>query len=140
MSMSTSMPMSDPQVTLDDVDTIQVATSDDSLSNAIVSNAKLSSVAPTIDTSITTAVPVVASAVEAVAIMPVTQPSVTQSSITQSSVTQPTSVKRKYVRCAKGTKREKKRKGKSTRRCMSKKKCGRLSRRDYKTGKCVSKQ
>lgn len=139
MSMSTSMPMSDPQVTLDDVDTIQVATSDDSLSNAIVSNAKLSSVAPTIDTSITTAVPVVASAVEAVAIMPVTQSSITQSSVTQSSITQ-SSVKRKYVRCAKGTKREKKRKGKSTRRCMSKKKCGRLSRRDYKTGKCVSKQ
>jgi hypothetical protein len=86
------------------------------------------------DTSMATAVPVVASAVEAVAIMPVTQ-----SSITQPSVTQPSSVKRKYVRCAKGTKREKKRKGKSTRRCMSKKKCGRLSRRDYKTGKCVSK-
>ena len=139
MSMSTSMPMSDPQVTLDDIDTIQVATSDDSLSNAIVSNAKLSSVAPTIDTSITTAIPVVASAVEAVAIMPVTQSSITQPSVTQSSVTQP-SLKRKYVRCAKGTKREKKRKGKSTRRCMSKKKCGRLSRRDYKTGKCVSKQ
>jgi len=119
-----SMPMSESQATLDDVDTIQVATSDDSLSNAIVSNAKLSSVAPTIDASITTALPVVASAVEAVAIMPVTQPS---------------SVKRKYIRCAKGTKREKKRKGKSTRRCMSKKKCGHLSRRDYKTGKCVSK-
>lgn len=90
----------------------------------------------------TDATPVLASNVEAVAVTPDTDegaevvdavaliPLVTSKKVTRK--------QRNLPRCARNSRREKKRKGKS-RRCRSKVRCPKGTKRSYTTGKCVTK-
>ena len=110
----------------------------------IISKVDSEGVVPVIvapDSGMSMAIPAVATAVDAVAITPeITPYSSTSTAIEAVAITPMKTVKRRYVRCAKGTRREKKRKGKPARRCVSKKRCATGSRRNYTTGKCTSKQ
>ena len=125
-----------------------MSTTTDLQTEDIISKVDSVGVVPVIvapDSSMSDAIPAVATVVDAVAITPAITPTITPDSSMSTAVeavaiTPMKTAKRRYVRCAKGTRREKKRKGKSTRRCVSKKRCATGSRRNYTTGKCTSKQ
>jgi hypothetical protein len=101
----------------------------------------MSVLATPIEETDVTAVPVIATNVEAVAVTPeISEEAETVDAVAVVPLVSPERAtrKRNLPRCARNSRREKKRKGKS-RRCRSKVRCPKGTKRSYTTGKCIAK-